>query len=193
MAELLSNTALTDEEIAVRVQGGEQELFGTLMQRYEPKLSRYGKKFLSSPDNIDDIVQDVFISAYRNIQSFDVSRKFSPWIYRIAHNAYVNALKKNSHLPITLFDFDALVSHTIYEDPLELEREKKEVEAMIDECLTKVPAKYKEVLLLRYYEDMDYKEIAEVLEVPTGTVSVRLMRAREALKKAWDTSPHAQL
>jgi RNA polymerase sigma-70 factor (ECF subfamily) len=188
-----SYTALTDEEVAVRVQGGEQELFGALMERYEPKLSRYGRKFLANPDNIEDIVQDVFISAYQNIRSFDATRRFSPWIYRIAHNAYVNALKKNSRMPVTLFDFDALVSHTVYEDPVELEREQKQMKAMIEECLEKVPSKYKEVLLLRYYEDMDYKEIAEVLEVPTGTVSVRLMRAREALKKAWDASPHAQL
>jgi RNA polymerase sigma-70 factor (ECF subfamily) len=188
-----TDTALTDEEVAVRVQAGEQELFGALMERYEPKLARYGRKFLANADNIDDIVQDVFISAYQNIQSFDPARRFSPWIYRIAHNAYVNALKKNSHQPIMLFDFDALVSHTVYEDPVELEREQKEVKGMIEECLEKLPAKYKEVLLLRYYEDMDYKEIAEVLEVPTGTVSVRIMRAREALKKAWDASPHARL
>ena len=177
----------------MRVQRGEQELFGTLMERYEQKLSRYGRKFLSNPDNIEDIVQDVFISAYQNIKGFDASRRFSPWIYRIAHNAYVNALKKNSHLPVALFDFDALISHTVYEDPTELEREQKDIKAMLDVCLEKIPTKYKEVLLLRYYEDMDYKEIAEVLELPTGTVGIRLKRAREALKKAWDASPQAQL
>jgi RNA polymerase sigma-70 factor (ECF subfamily) len=186
-----SHTALTDEEIAARVQGNEPELFGILMERYEPKLSRYGRKFLSNPDNIEDIVQDVFISAFQNIQSFDVSRRFSPWIYRIAHNAYVNALKKNSRMPVTLFDFDALVSHTVYEDPTELEREQKEIKEMIEASLENVSPKYKEVLLLRYYEDMDYKAIADVLEVPIGTVSIRLKRAREALKKAWDASGHA--
>lgn len=183
------NTALSDEEIAKRVQGGDQELFGTLMERYEAKLSRYGQKFLASPDNIDDIVQDVFISAFQNINSFDISRRFSPWIYRIAHNAYVNALKKNSRMPISLFDFDALVSHTVYEDPAELERERKDIKQMIESSLSKVPAKYKEVLLLRYFEDMDYKEIAEILEIPIGTVSIRIMRARDALKKAWNSDP----
>lgn len=184
-----SNTAFTDEEIAKRVQGGDQELFGILMERYEAKLSRYGQKFLASPDNIDDIVQDVFISAFQNINSFDASRRFSPWIYRIAHNAYVNALKKNSRMPITLFDFDALVSHTVYEDPSDLEREQKEIRQMIESSLAKVPSKYKEVLLLRYFEDMDYKEIAEILEIPIGTVSIRIMRARDALKKAWNSDP----
>lgn len=186
-----SHPALSDEEIAVQVQGGDKELFGVLMERYEQKLLRYGRKFLSSPDNIEDIVQDVFMSAYQNIKSFNSSRRFSPWIYRIAHNAYVNELKKNSHMPITLPDLDTLLSHTIYEDPAELEREQKDMKRMIEEGLEKIPLKYKEILLLRYYEDMDYKEMADVLGVPVGTVSVRLKRAREQLKKAWDTSHNA--
>lgn|GEM_PF-128611 len=185
------HTAQTDEAIATRVQGGESELFGMLMERYESKLVRYGRKFLSNPDNIDDIVQDVFISAYQNIKSFDAARRFSPWIYRIAHNAYVNALKKNSRMPITLFDFDALVSHTPYEDPAEFVREQKDIRTMLDDCMDKIPAKYKEILLLRYFEDMDYKEIADILSIPVGTVSIRLKRGREALKKIWDESPHA--
>ncbi len=159
------------------------------MRRYEAKLSRYGTKFLSSPDNIEDIVQDVFVKAYHNIQSFDTGRRFSPWIYRIAHNAYVNALRSKSRLPITLPDFDTFVSHTVYEDPAELERERVDIKQMIDASLEKIPAKYKEILLLRYYEEMDYKEIADVLEVPMGTVSVRIKRAKNALKEAAAQSP----
>jgi RNA polymerase sigma-70 factor (ECF subfamily) len=193
LVDTSSLTTLPDEEIARRVQTGEEELFGVLMKRYEQKLSRYGSKFLSNTDTIDDIVQDVFISAYQNIRCFDISRRFSPWIYRIAHNAYINALSKNSRMPITLFDFDALVSHTVYEDPTEVEREQKEIQLMLEACMKKISSKYKEVLLLRYYEDMGYKEIAEVLAVPTGTVGIRLKRAREALKKIWDTSQKTTL
>ena len=183
-----SHSALPDEEIVALVQGGNKELFGVLMDRYEQKLSRYGRKFLSSPDNIQDIVQDVFTNAYQNIKSFDTSQKFNSWIYRIAHNAYVNALRKNSHMPIALPDLDTLLSHAIYEDPSEIEREQKDIKVMIEKCLEKISPKYKEVLLLRYYEDMDYKEIANILKVPIGTVSIRLKRAREYLKKMWDTS-----
>ena len=88
--EEMKNT--TDEELALLVQKGDKEKFGLLMKRYDPKLSRYGRKFLSRKENIDDIVQDIFISTFQNIQGFDVSLKFSSWIYRIAHNAFVNAL-----------------------------------------------------------------------------------------------------
>jgi len=81
---------------------GDIEVFGILLDRYEQKLSRYGKKFLSRKEDIEDIVQDVFVSAYQNIQSFDSTQRWSPWIYRIAHNALVNALRKKGRSPIRL-------------------------------------------------------------------------------------------
>ena len=86
---------VTDEAITKRVQQGDVEAFALLMDRYEKKITRYARKFLSQPDDVKDIVQDVFVKVYVNIKSFDVKRRFSPWIYRIAHNEFVNALKKN--------------------------------------------------------------------------------------------------
>ena len=84
----------TDEEIAAAVQGGDSEAFGLLVQRYEQKLLRYGSKFLISGEDPKDLLQDIFIKAYANIQSFDARRVFSPWMYRIAHNEFINAGKK---------------------------------------------------------------------------------------------------
>ncbi len=86
----------TDEMIASRVQAGDSEAFGELVERYQEKLLRYARKFLFDLDEARDPVQDVFIKAYQNIQSFDATRRFSPWIYRIAHNEFVNALKQRS-------------------------------------------------------------------------------------------------
>ena len=90
----------TDEAIATRVQKGDSEAFGQLVERYEEKLMRYARKFLRDPDDAKDIVQEVFIKSYQNIQSFDATRRFSPWIYRIAHNEFVNAIKKRSRGPV---------------------------------------------------------------------------------------------
>ena len=83
----------TDEEIAALVQAGDQAVFGLLLERYEEKLMRYAKKFIPDQDDANDIVQEIFIKAYINIKSFDIKRKFSPWIYRIAHNEFLNAIK----------------------------------------------------------------------------------------------------
>src|SRR6185369_16155577 len=80
----------SDEQIVEEVQKGDTDAFGVLVERFEPKLLRYGRKFLATEEDIEDIAQDVFLSAYKNIQSVDTSLKFSPWIYRIAHNAFAN-------------------------------------------------------------------------------------------------------
>lgn len=173
---------LTDEEIVLRVQKGDSEIFGVLVDRYEKKLLRYGKKFLAHPEDVQDIVQDVFIRAYRNIQSFDLAQRFNPWIYRIAHNAYLNTMRRNSLAPLTV-DFDTVLVHFKYDDPSESEREQRDMRDLVERSMNGLSAKYREVLILHYFEEMPYKDIADVLEIPIGTVSIRLKRAREALKK----------
>ena len=85
---------LTDEQIVMKVQAGDTESFRVLVERYEPKMHRYAKRFLFAADDAKDLLQEIFIKTYVNIKSFDSERRFSPWIYRIAHNEFVNALKK---------------------------------------------------------------------------------------------------
>ncbi len=172
----------TDEQVATRVQNADTEAYGELVNRYEAKLLRYGRKFLARDEDREDIVQDIFISAYQNIQSFDTAQRFSPWIYRIAHNAFVNEIRKNERRPILSFDFDTLIPHAAYEDPVENEREQKDMRAYLERGLSEIPAKYREVLVLHYFEDMAYKDIADILQVPQGTVGIRLKRAKEALR-----------
>lgn len=170
----------TDESIAAKVQAGKPELFGDLIDRYEGKLRRYGRRFLATDEDVEDIVQDVFIAAYENIQGFDTSARFSPWIYRIAHNAFVGELRKRSR-SYPIFDFDTFIAGIPYDDPAQRERELRDIRAMLDTSLEKLSPKYREVLILYYEEELSYKEIADVLRVPVGTVGVRIKRAREAL------------
>lgn len=179
-------STLSDEQLARMVQDGDTDKFGVLMERYQAKLFRYGKKFLSDRDNIEDVVQDVFIKTYQNINSFDVSQRFSPWIYRIAHNTYINAIKKSITGPLYLFDFDTIISHTVVEDPIVREREQQEIKEIADKGLSLIEAKYREILILYYIEELSYKEISEILHIPIGTVGVRIMRAKEVLRSAMD-------
>ena len=180
-----SYTHASDEELVALIQKGNPDPFGALVDRYEEKLLRYGRKFLATKEDIEDIVQDVFMNVYKNIQSFDVDQKFSPWIYRIAHNAFVNGLKKHSRNPFQGIDFDVLVSHAVEDDPVKKDQEQKEMRRMIDEALDKLQPKYREVLVLYYLEDMQYKEIGEIMEVPTSTVGIRIKRAKENLKEIY--------
>lgn len=176
----------TDEELAQLVQGNNDAAFGVLMHRYQPKMLRYGKRFLADESLIEDAVQEVFIKTYQNIQGFDHDRPFSPWIYRIAHNTFVNTLRQKSRSPIITVDFDALVAHPSYERDPEGEEEVAQIKKLIENGLSALSPKYREVLVLYYIEDMGYQEIADILRVPLGTVGIRLKRAREALKNYVD-------
>ena len=173
----------SDESIALRVQNNNNEVFGLLMQRYQAKLTRYGRRFLARSEHIEDIVQDVFIKAYQNIQSFDTNRRFSPWIYRIAHNAFVNALREKHRDPLVFIDMDTFIAHPSYDTDPALEEERAEMQVLIDKGITSLSPQYREVIVLYYIENISYQEIADIIHVPLGTVGVRLMRAREALKK----------
>jgi RNA polymerase sigma-70 factor (ECF subfamily) len=174
----------TDEQIALAVQGGAANKFGELVERYEAKLLRYARKFLLDPEDAQDIVQDIFIKAYENMQSFDTTRRFSPWIYRIAHNEFVNALKKReSRRTVFTIDFDTLFPHLQAVDTADsaaLERDTKET---LEKHLDKLDPKYREPLILYYLESMDYREIADILHIPVSTVGVRLARGRAMLQK----------
>ncbi len=174
----------TDEEIAVEVQKGDSESFRVLMVRYEPKMARYARRFLFSSDDAKDLLQEIFIKAYVNIRSFDTTRRFSPWIYRIAHNEFVNALKKKTKERniISLMYVDILFPHPIARESADEASNRRETKEVLEGSLEKLSPKYREPLVLYYLEDMDYKEIAEVLRIPVSTVGVRLQRGKTLLR-----------
>lgn len=172
----------SDEEIAKDVQSGNAAGFATLIDRYEEKLLRYGKRFLKDDDEVQDAVQEAFIKAYVNLKGFDASRRFSPWIYRIAHNEFVNALKRRKET-VSLSDFDAVFPHPAAKETADEGANAAELKRLLDGGLSKLDPKYREPLVLYYYEEMDYKEIAEILHIPIATVGVRLKRGKEMLNK----------
>lgn len=171
----------TDEEVARLVQDGNQIAFKTLVERYERKIVRYVRRFLFIEQDAEDLTQEIFIKSYTNIKSFDVSRKFSPWIYRIAHNHTISALRKRTRQPLIFFDASTFFPHPIAPSRPDNELMQKELREIMDQCLEKIPFKYREVMILYYYENMDYRSISEILRVPVSTVGVRLKRGKERL------------
>lgn len=172
----------TDEELAARVQAHDERAFGILMERYQPRLLRYGRKFLTDTAPIEDAVQEVFIKTYENIRSFDTTRPFSPWIYRIAHNRFVNALRDKQRTPFITVDLDAFSAHAAYEIDPEGDEERAEARDLVNRGLAALDPLHREVLVLYYIEQLSYREIADVLHVPVGTVGIRLHRAKNALR-----------
>lgn len=182
--------SISDEDIVKKVASGDKEFFAEIINRYEPKLARYSKKFLFGYDESADALQEVFIKTYINIKSFDTNKKFSSWIYRIAHNEFINIIKKNKAEPISVFDLDTIIPFAINKlDSSESEsiiKEKIELESMyrsIEENIKSLPVKYREPLVLYIYEEKSYEEISEILQMPTSTVGVRINRAKSLLKQ----------
>ncbi len=172
----------TDEVLAELVQGNNHEAFGVLMDRYQAKLLRYGKRFLANDEHVVDVVQDVFIKTYQNIRSFDATRKFSPWIYRITHNALVNEIRRKKREPLTYMDLNTILEHPSYEFDPAADEERVQTQMLITKGLDVLSSTYKEIIILYYIEDLGYQEISDILHVPIGTVGVRLRRARKVLK-----------
>jgi RNA polymerase sigma-70 factor (ECF subfamily) len=182
MPEILERT---DEEVAAQVQKGDVDSFRVLVDRYESKMTRYAKRFFFDGDEGKDLVQEVFIKAYINIKSFDPSRRFSPWIYRIAHNEFVNNIKKRQkeRENVSVFDFDVFFPRLMAKESADDGFNRAELKHSLDHSLDELGLKYREPLMLYYFEEMDYREIADVLHIPISTVGVRLQRGRAMLKK----------
>jgi len=176
----------TDEEIALQVQAGDMENFGILVKRYEVKIKRYARKFLFGYEDAEDMVQEVFLKAYINIQSFNASQKFSSWLYRIAHNEFINAIKKKGRERLSLFDLDTLFPHPVAKESLIDDINSRELREILDRILGKIDLKYREVLVLYCFEELNYREIAEVLHIPIATVGVRIKRGRELIKSLYE-------
>lgn len=175
---------LTDEQIAKKVQQGDVESFGVLVERYEAKMLRYARRFLFT-DAAEDMVQEVFLKVYQNIKSFNPEMRFNPWIYRVAHNEFINKIKKRGKEDFSFFDPDTIFPHPVATENPEKDADREFIIKMLDKCLEKVSSKYREVLILNYLEELSYKEIADVLKIPISTVGVRVKRAKEAIQKVY--------
>ena len=145
-----------DEQIAARVQKGDAEAFHLIVVRYERKLARYAKRFLFGFDDAKDLVQDVFMKAYVNIGSFDTERRFSPWLYRIAHNEFVNALRKKTEKkkmeaePIIIMTEDgpeAVLPELVASETADGSMRREEVRELFYHALGKLDPRYRDPLV----------------------------------------------
>lgn len=167
----------TDEEIVSYIQSKDQEVYFVIVDRYQDKLFRYVNSIIRDRPKAIDVVQETFIKAFINLRNFDNKKKFSSWIYRIAHNEAINSIKKNNKdLPLEE-DFDIQSEENIVNN-----FEKKEIIIMVKNCINKMPLIYSEPLILYGIEDKSYEEISDILRIPIGTVATRISRAKVLMK-----------
>lgn len=180
--EMETTIDMSDEVIAREIQNGNDTLLGVIIDRYEKKLSRYIGKFTNDSDTINDLVQDVFIKSYTNIQSFDTKQKFSSWIYRIAHNESVNFLKKKKSLPFSWFSTDNLIPDIRSGEVIEETIMTSQTKEQIEQVLSQLPEHHREILVLYFFEELSYTEISDILRIPISSVGVKISRAKKILE-----------
>lgn len=165
----------SDADIVARVVGGDINAYARIMQRYEAKLQRYVVFLLHDEFTAQDVVQETFITAYRNLTGYNPSYKFSSWIYRIAHNQAMNAVKKQPRL-----SYDEPLE-PIYDPELAQALDARLAQQHIQSCVAGLKPKYRDVIQLIFFEKMKYQDAADVLHIPTATVGVWLLRAKRSL------------
>ncbi len=182
---------ISDEKLAQKSTKNEKA-FAELVERYEPKLIRYIQRLTALPQNrAEDILQEVFIKIYKNLNNFNPKLKFSSWAYRIAHNETINQIKKikrSRDLPLESDERDEQNLLNIIQSDTNIEEEtiQQETAAQVRRILDQLPIKYRDVLVLYYLEQKDYAEISDILRKPPGTVATLLHRAKSKFKTLYN-------
>jgi RNA polymerase sigma-70 factor (ECF subfamily) len=175
---------MRDKEILLlqKIKAGDKTAYMTLVNPYRERLFRKAVSMVKDSDDAEDIVQDALISGYRSIQNFRAEAGVYTWLYRIVVNKSKDLLakkKRGREKPIDDSQDNQFVDERMgYEKKLELFEESKYLKDKIEE----LEDIYQEVIKLRYFEEMSYSEIAEVLDCNIGTVKSRLFKAKEFLK-----------
>ncbi|OGF25959.1 hypothetical protein A2303_01365 [Candidatus Falkowbacteria bacterium RIFOXYB2_FULL_47_14] len=175
----------TDQEL-VALTLENQGYFLYLLKRYEDKLKRYILRISNvSGDEAEDILQDTFVKVYRNLNDFDQNLKFSSWIYRITHNEVISHYRRRQARPEGYrLELSEELAHKLASD-LDTEREidlgllRDNLEA----ALSNIDEKYREVIILKFFEGLDYREISDVLKKPVGTIGTLINRAKNKLRE----------
>lgn len=178
---------LTDGELIVRAIRGREDGFEELVIRYQRPITGYIYRMLNNYDASLDVTQEVFIKVYNSLDRYSSEYKFSTWLYRIAHNAAIDYMRRNSVNQQSIETENADGSYQLQIESRqpnpEQERERSEWRREIETVVKCLPQVYRELILLRHAQDLSYDEIAEVTNLPLGTVKNRLFRAREMMRE----------
>lgn len=179
----------TDQELVRRVQKGDMRAFDLLFSRYQYKIVNLVSRYLRDSEDVQDVVQEAFIKAYRALPRFRGDSAFYTWLYRIAINTAKNHLVARSRRPpgvdVEIEDaehFEGADALREYDDP-ESSLSRDELEAEIHAAIAELPEDLRSAVTLREFDGLAYEQIAEIMDCPVGTVRSRIFRAREAIDK----------
>lgn len=186
---------LSDEALVARYRAGVARAFAELVYRYERELYNYLRRYLGDATLAEDVFQNTFLQFHQKLDLYEAGRPVRPWLYTIATNQAIDMLRKvrrhemlSLDNPATAIDQDGNSFAELLEGPpddplanLELAERRQQVR----EALARLPERLRSVVILAYFQGLKYSEIAEVLDVPVGTVKSRLHAAVTRLAQWW--------
>ena len=176
---------MTDLELVEEVRNGRREAYTELMRRHQERVYWFVRKIVGTHEDADDVTQETFVKAYLNLGDFRGDSSFFTWIYRIALNGALNAVRKRQ--VVTYVRENDLISRLFPsgDDP-HRELERKETETHLQQAVAGLPEKQRAVFVLRYYEELSYEEISAILKTSVGGLKANyfhaLRKVREALR-----------
>lgn len=181
----------TDEDL-IRISLTHRDAFAVLVERYQAKLKRYVLRISDvGSEEADDLLQEIFIKIYKNLNGFDPEQKCSSWVYRIAHNTAVSHYRKRNARPEGHLETgdESLLERLASETDISKDVEARERTSAVQHILSLMDPKYREILILKFLEEKDYHEISFILKKPMGTVATLIHRAKKQFKDIAKSHP----
>jgi RNA polymerase sigma-70 factor (ECF subfamily) len=183
---------LDDRTLVARILEGDRDRFTELVTRYEKRVINYVYRITHRYEDAHDLAQEIFVKVYLALDRYDSKYQFSTWLFRIAQNSAIDALRKKSvtEVPLVIQSNDEQPKEREFADrgvsPYRALK-NKQLSAAIDDAVAKLPPDYRELIQLRHFAELSYEEIASMKKLPLGTVKNKLFRARNLLKEALDS------
>ena len=183
----LSFSSAADRDLVVSASNGVEGGFEELVRRYQRPISAYVYRMVGDYESALDLTQEIFIKIYGSLSRYRPEFKFSTWIYKIAHNASIDHLRRNAGRERSLTNgtesdnYDLPIESEGLSPEQQSEQEERRVE--IESVVRSLPTAYRELIVLRHSQDLTYEEIVEVTGLPLGTVKNRLFRARDMMRQ----------
>lgn len=188
--ENASESSLEDDKLVKEALGGGEEAYKKLVDKYQRALYFHILKMIKEKEQVEDLVQETFVKAFDNLSTYNKNYAFSTWLYRIATNHTIDYLRKKK-LQTTSIDEpvktrDGDMKMQLKDDSAGTDRKiiSKQRQKIVRQAIKDLPKKYRRVIELRHMQEKSYQEIADVLDLPLGTVKAHIFRAREMLYKA---------
>ena len=183
-----------DHTLVQRARSGDERAFRLLVERYQKKVYAVALGMVKDREEAMDVVQEAFVKVHRSLDTFKADATFYTWLYRITVNVCIDVIRRRGAMRTDSVEFDERIGHDLAEANLgaissqlgsnpEKSVLQRELGEKIQEALEQIPEKHRAILLLRELDGLSYEELAQVLEIPKGTVMSRLFHARAKVQK----------